>query len=395
LVVEFQINAISNRIPEMTVKVREELDQLAKEGKGKEDDEVANLKTTKFPVAVFDNTADFFTKLCSETTALAFDIHELANGSVTRPDRKFNLGPRFLVAIESRETQARRILPSFCSSESEGWLMKELGEFKGVVNNNDSMMHPIFRKAVREVCFPVLRLYAKSIKDDADHILREVTSLLIDERFANYPRLAESLKRDMGFIQVAKLKDVEALIQRLLEAELNWVFVSEKDLRNIQKEVEAGLNGHPISHEDDLPLMIHREEDMGAAGARVAPESGNGSRPSAGAAPGTTAGGGVAGNRLRPEEGTNRDLRVMQLSLDAYVRLLLRRVFYAVPMNVRNIIMNEFRRDLGALVAEKYNDEPRLRTLMSEELWINQKRQQHVERQKALEGVLRKLDQLS
>jgi hypothetical protein len=34
-----------------------------------------------------------------------------------------------------------------------------------------------------QVCFPVLAAYAKSIKDDADYILREVTSLLIDERY--------------------------------------------------------------------------------------------------------------------------------------------------------------------------------------------------------------------
>lgn len=46
--------------------------------------------------------------------------------------------------------QARRILPSFQSPASEQWLVKELDEFRGVVSNNDSMMHPIFRKAVRE-----------------------------------------------------------------------------------------------------------------------------------------------------------------------------------------------------------------------------------------------------
>ena len=66
-----------------------------------------------------------------------------------------------------------------------------------------------------------------------------------------------------------------------------------------------------------------------------------------------------------------------------------------MPMNVRNIVMNEFRRDLVALVAEKYNDEPRLRTLMSEELWVHQRRSQHKERQEALEAMLRKLDHLA
>ena len=34
-----------------------------------------------------------------------------------------------------------------------------------------------------QICFPVLAAYAKSIKDDADYILKEVTALLIDERF--------------------------------------------------------------------------------------------------------------------------------------------------------------------------------------------------------------------
>lgn len=41
-------------------------------------------KRASFTAATFDNTADFFTRLCEETTALAFDISELANGSVTR-----------------------------------------------------------------------------------------------------------------------------------------------------------------------------------------------------------------------------------------------------------------------------------------------------------------------
>jgi len=85
----------------------------------------------------------------------------------------------------------------------------------------------------------------------------------------------------------------------------------------------------------------------------------------------------------------------MQLSLDCYVRLLLRRTFYTIPMMVRSMMINEFRQDLVSAIAEKYNDEPRLRTLMLEEMWVNQKRQQEAERQAALEGVLRKMDQLS
>ena len=41
-------------------------------------------KRAAFTAATFDNTADFFTRLCAESSALAFDLSELANGSVTR-----------------------------------------------------------------------------------------------------------------------------------------------------------------------------------------------------------------------------------------------------------------------------------------------------------------------
>lgn len=68
----------------------------------------------------------------------------------------------------------------------------------------------------------------------------------------------------------------------------------------------------------------------------------------------------AGGGKLRPAaDGAtapqSRELRAMQLSLDAYVRLLLRRLFYAIPMNVKNIVMGEFRRDLVSLVAQNYN----------------------------------------
>ncbi len=387
LVVHYQSDAISQRIPELMTKVRQELDLLAAEVKltpypsAKENGDAVDSSMAGQKVAVFDDSVSTFTKLCSEITSMAFDLNELANGSVTRQERKFNLGPRFLVSIDSRETQARRILPSFCSPDSEAWLVKELEQFKGVVTNNDSMMHPIFRKAVREVCFPVLRLYANSVKDDADHILKEVSFLLIEERFVHYPRLAEALKRNVLTIQQSKVKEVEALIDRLLEAELNWVFVSEKDLRQLKKEVEAGLNGQqPSNHLDEL-ISEHV-----VASPAVGKETTTGS-----AAPVTL----PARRGLRPEEGMNRELRAMQLSLDAYVKLLLKRVFYVIPANVRNLILNEFRRDLVALVAEKYNDEPKIRTLMCEELWVGQKRLQEKTRGQALETVLSKMDLLS
>ena len=101
---------------------------------------------------------------------------------------------------------------------------------------------------------------------------------------------------------------------------------------------------------------------------------------------------GEGGGRMSSAE---RELRAMQLSLDAYVRLLLRRLFYAIPMNVKNIVMGEFRKDLVALVARRYTEEAKLRALMSEELWLGHKRVQAQERMASLEGVLASLDQLS
>jgi len=85
----------------------------------------------------------------------------------------------------------------------------------------------------------------------------------------------------------------------------------------------------------------------------------------------------------------------MQCTLHYYVRLLLRRVFYAIPMNTRNVMINEFRHDLVSVVAARYNDDIKLRALMSEELWAGQSRQQRAVRKAALEGMMSKLDLLS
>jgi hypothetical protein len=192
----------------------------------------------------------------------------------------------------------------------------------------------------------------------------------------------EALKRDVALTQAKKRTEAETLITRLLESELNWIFVNEVDLQRIQKEVEAGLL-HPAAAERRRGSV---EADLwGVEDPSQVPEA-------------STEGAGLGIGRtgkplLQSEE--SRELKAMQLALHAYMRLLLRRIFYAVPMNCRNVIMNEFRQDLVHLVAEKYNDEAKLRTLMSEELWINHKRQQRGERRGALEEVLRKLDMLS
>lgn len=91
----------------------------------------------------------------------------------------------------------------------------------------------------------------------------------------------------------------------------------------------------------------------------------------------------------------SRELQVMQCTLHYYVQLLLRRVFYAIPTNTRNVMINEFRHDLMSVVAAKYNDDIKLRALMSEELWAEQSRQQRAMRKAALEEVMGRLDLLS
>lgn len=170
----------------------------------------------------------------------------------------------------------------------------------------------------------------------------------------------------------------------------SWVWVSEKDLHLLQREVETGLSGGAVpTLQDDWPMISEvaipgpdSGDDHSNGGPRVRP-------------PNPVMAGTNGKQSLRPETGANRELHAMQLSLDAYVRLLVRRLFYAIPMNVKNIVMGETRRDLVSLVAEKYNEEAKLRSLMSEELWVNHKRSQTQERMKSLETVLHKLDQLS
>lgn len=230
-----------------------------------------------------------------------------------------------------------------------------------------------------QLCFPHLRVYARTVVEDADAILKEVMGALIDERFGEFSRLVEALKRDVALTQARKRSEAEGLITRLLESEVNWICVNDVDLQRIQKEVEAGLAqpGHERRKSVEAELW---GEDPSAV-----PEMGT---------EGAGLGIGKSGKPLLQTE-ESRELRAMQLALHAYVRLLLRRIFYAVPMNVRNVIMNEFRQDLVHLVAEKYNDEAKLRTLMSEEMYINHKRAQRGERKMALEDMLRKLDLLS
>jgi len=196
----------------------------------------------------------------------------------------------------------------------------------------------------------------------------------------DYNRLVEALKRDVATTQAKKRAEGDALIGRLLDSELNWTCVNDVDLQRIQKEVEAGLAQPGADRRRSVEAELWGVEDPSQV-----PEL-------------STEGAGLEIDRngkplLQSEE--SRELRAMQLALHAYMRLLLRRVFYAVPMNCRNIIMSEFRQDLVHLVAERYNNVVTLRSMMSEELWVNHNRKQRGERKGALEEVLRKLTLLS
>ena len=146
MVTNCQTNFIATCIPGLSHYVRGEIEAMKREAEQAR--EFASAGTQ------FDSTGEFFSRLCAEVTSVAFDINELANGSITRQDRKFNLGPRFLHAVESREAECRAALPHCLSGQVAGWLTRELDEFRGVITNSDSMMHPIFRKAVREVRRP-------------------------------------------------------------------------------------------------------------------------------------------------------------------------------------------------------------------------------------------------
>ena len=110
MVINCQTNYIAQCIPQLSHYVRGEIEVMKREREQSRDFTSVG--------AQFDTTADFFSQLCSEVTSVAFDINELANGSITRQDPKFNFGPRFLHAVESREAEARKDLPHCLSPRS-------------------------------------------------------------------------------------------------------------------------------------------------------------------------------------------------------------------------------------------------------------------------------------
>lgn len=197
----------------------------------------------------------------------------------------------------------------------------------------------------------MLRVYTTALLDDVSVMLKDVTHELVQERFEGFPWLVESMKHEVGLLLERKKAEARRVLDRIINSEVNWIFVNEADLNAIEREVALNMTGKtggglgvrkaqptfaephdPNAHwSTELSKVVGPEELQRGV---VAPLS-----------------------QLDPD----RDMRIRQLALDAYVRLMLRRVFYAVPMNVRNIVLNEFRHDLVTMVAQKYNSPAKVR----------------------------------
>lgn len=213
-------------------------------------------------------------------------------------------------------------------------------------------------------CGPVLKEYASGLVQDANAQLRDVMNALVDERFAEFPRLVEALRTDFEVLASAKVEDAEKVISRLLEAELSWIFVSEADQAQMSKDVQTLL-----SKKSTLKPTADLWSEDGEEEPQVI-------RPVV----------------LRSE--SERDIENFQATLDTFIRFFTRRLFYTVPMNIRNVILSEFRKDMVEVVVSKYNNDDKMRTLMSVELWLDQLQSQRSEKKAALIEVLSKLDLL-
>jgi hypothetical protein len=175
LVVEYQSNFISHRIPDLSKQVRHEIELV--------DNEIRETNST------FAHPQHFFTKVVSDVGSMAFEFQDLATGARTRDDQSINLGARFYAAVSGREAevstplhtplspclsepvcqerladtvpcislvgfmcvQARKRLPSCMSPAFGEYLKKELAQVPGMVNGSDALSHPVFTKAIREV----------------------------------------------------------------------------------------------------------------------------------------------------------------------------------------------------------------------------------------------------
>ena len=236
------------------------------------------------------------------------------------------------------------------------------------------------------MCGPVLRVYTTALLEDISSMLKDVTHGLVQERFKGFPWLVESMKHEVDLLLERKKLDSRRVLDRIINSEINWVFVNEADLNAIEREVAlnmTGKTGGGLGVHKAAPTFAEPHDPSTHWSAELSKVVGPDElRGVALAAP-------LA--QLDPD----RDMRIRQLALDAYVRLMLRRVFYAVPMNVRNVVLNEFRRDVVSMVAERYNTEHKLKAVMSEEIWLGQLRQHRQERKASLEGVLARIDRLS
>lgn len=372
LVVQFQCNAIGQMIPEVAARLHDEIEELDQDVKASGQ-------------RVLDHQ-EFFTKLCADATALGFQIEDLASSITTRTDRQLNLGARLATAVKVHEEEARKALPAAVAAKSGPWLDMEgaASTEPRVYVSRETMSHDIFRKSVRDVCGPVLTAYTAKLLADASQQLREVTHALVQEQFQGFPWLVESLKHEVNVLLESKKHEAEKVLERIIDAEMNWVYVNESDLNAIEREVAlnmAGKTGGGFGAGKAAPSTVS-ENDHGLHWS---------SEMSQALSPSERNGAGKALSQFDP----SRDAHTRELALDAYVRLMLRRAFYAVPMSIRNVILSEFRGDLVSMVAEKYNDETRLRTVLSEEMWLAQQRQQRQERKVWLTDLVAKLDLLS
>jgi hypothetical protein len=232
----------------------------------------------------------------------------------------------------------------------------------------------------------VLRVYTTALLEDVSSMLKDVTHALVQERFKGFPWLVESLKHEVDLLLERKKTEARRVLDRIINSEINWIFVNEADLNAIEREVAlnmTGKTGGGLGVNKAAPVFAEPHDCNAHWSAELSKVVGAEELQGSGFSAPLT--------QLDPD----RDTRIRQLALDAYVRLMLRRVFYAVPMNVRNVVLNEFRRDLVSVAAEKYNSEHKLKAVMSEEIWLGQLRHHRQERKTYLEGVLAKLDRLA
>lgn len=66
------------------------------------------------------STQEFFTKLCADTTAMAFDIEDLATSASTRAVRNLNLGARISATIRGHEQEVNRWWAMFVHKSMDG-----------------------------------------------------------------------------------------------------------------------------------------------------------------------------------------------------------------------------------------------------------------------------------